>query len=148
MEIILLKDVAGLGSRFDKVTVKNGYGRNYLIPKKMAVIANRANSAKLAERMRQIQAKEERILAEIEQLIERIKANPIQVGAKVGTTDKIFGSVTNVQLAEAIKKQTGVELDRRKLSINEEVKTLGTYKATISFREGAVYEFDFDVVSE
>ncbi len=148
MQVILLKDIEGLGYEYDEVTVKGGYGRNFLIPKRMAVVANRANRNKVAELMKQITSKERRYLAEIESVIERIKARPIQVGAKVGTTEKIFGSVTNVQLADAIKKQTGVEVDRRKITIPEEVKTLGTYTANIRFSEENNYDIEFEVIAE
>lgn len=148
MEIILLQDIEKLGNQFDTVTVKPGYGRNYLIPQKLAVIANKANKANVGERIRQIKFKENRVMQQIESMIDRIKANPIIIGAKVGTTDKIFGSVTNVQLADAIKKQTGIEVDRRKIIIKEEVKVLGSYEAEIKFSEEAKYNFTFEVVSE
>jgi len=148
MRVILLKDVENLGSQYETVTVKGGYGRNYLIPKKMAVVANRANSNAIAEIVKQMGMKETRLVQEIEALAERLKFSPIRVGAKVGTTDKIFGSVTNVQLADAIKRQTGIEIDRRKLSINEEVKTLGDYTATVRFREDLKYDIKFEVVAE
>ncbi len=147
MKVILLKNIEGLGDEFETITVKNGYGRNYLIPQKLAVIANKANQAQAAERVRQITAKERREREKVEALMEQIKASPIKIGAKVGTTDKIFGSVNNVQLADAIKRQTGVEVDRRKIVIKEEIKTLGSYTATVKFREGN-YEFDFEVVAE
>ena len=148
MKIILLKDVENLGKRFDTVEVKGGYGLNYLIPQKMAIVANKANSAIIGERLRQINRKVESERQAIESLIERVKSQPITVGAKVGTTDKIFGSVTNVQLSDAIKRQTGVELDRRKISIPDEVKVLGTYTAVIDFSDGNKQEIEFEVVPE
>lgn len=148
MEIILIEDVQGLGDQYATVKVKDGYGRNYLIPQKLAIVANRANKAVIAERIRQSRSKEDKIIQKIDAMVERIKLNPIQVGAKVGTTEKIFGSVTNVQLAEAIKLQTGIEVDRRKLTITDEVKTLGSYQAILYFREDLKYVIDFEVVSE
>lgn len=148
MELILLQDVQGLGTQFSTVNVKPGYGRNYLLPQKMAIIANKANKAMAAEKMKQLTRKRERMVAEIETLVARLKVRPIQVGAKVGTTDKIFGSVTNVQLAEAIKAQTGIEIDRRKLSISDDVKTLGNYTATVDFGDGLHYDITFEVVAE
>lgn len=148
MEIILIEDVQGLGDQYATVKVKDGYGRNYLIPQKLAIVANRANKAVVAERMRQSRSKEDKIIHKIDAMVERIKLNPIQVGAKIGTTEKIFGSVTNVQLAEAIKLQTGIEVDRRKLTITDEVKTLGSYQAILYFREDLKYVIDFEVVSE
>lgn len=148
MEIILLQDVANLGQQFDTVTVKDGYGRNYLIPQKLALLANRANKNAMAERVKQIKIKEARAIKEIEKLVERLKIRPIQVGAKVGTTDKIFGSVTNVQLADAIKQQTGIDIDRRRISIPDDVKTLGTYVANVDFGEQMKYDITFEVIAE
>lgn len=148
MEIILLQDVANLGQQFDTVTVKDGYGRNYLIPQKLALLANRANKNATAERVKQIKIKEARAIKEIEKLVERLKIRPIQVGAKVGTTDKIFGSVTNVQLADAIKQQTGIDIDRRRISIPDDVKTLGTYVANVDFGEQMKYDITFEVIAE
>ncbi len=148
MEVILLEDVEKLGSRFDTVKVKGGHGRNFLIPKKLAIVANRSNKAAIAERVRQIKMKENRLLAQIEGVIAKIKAASLKIGAKVGTTDKIFGSVTNLQLAEAISQQAGVDIDRRKITILEEVKTLGTYKAVISFGQEVKQEVEFEVVSD
>ena len=148
MEIILLQDVKGLGEQFQTVVVKPGYARNYLIPQKMAVIANRANKSTVAERAKQIQIKEMRILQGIEAVIERIKQNPLKIGAKVGATDKIFGSVTNVQLADAIKQQAGIEIDRRRITIPDDVKVLGEYAAVVDFGEGRRYEVAFEVVAE
>jgi len=148
MQVILLQDIERLGDQFQTITVKGGYGRNFLIPKKMAVVANRANKAVYTERLKQIHAKENRLVQEIETLVERLKLAPIKVGAKVGTTDKIFGSVTNVQLADAIKRQTGIEIDRRKITIPDEVKTLGNYSAKVRFRDDLRYEIEFEVVAE
>lgn len=148
MDIILLQDVKGLGEQFDTVAVKPGYGRNFLIPQKLAVIANRANKAVAIERAKQIGIKEARVLKEIESLVERIKLNPIKIGAKVGTTDKIFGSVTNVQLSDAIKQQTGVEIDRRRIALPDEIKTLGEYVAVINFGDSLRYDIAFEVVAE
>lgn len=148
MDIILLQDVEGLGKKFETVTVKNGYGRNYLIPQKKAVIANKMNKSTVGERLRQINAKAQKAFEAIKQLAEKIKSQPITVGAKTGSTDKIFGSVTNVQLADAIKRQAGVEVDRRKITIVDEVKTLGTYKAVIHLREDLKQEINFEVVAE
>ncbi|MGB1241581.1 MAG: 50S ribosomal protein L9 [Chitinophagales bacterium] len=148
MEVILLENVGKLGSRFDTVSVKGGYGRNFLLPKKLAIVANRANKASIAERVRQIQMKENRLFAKIEEVVAKITNATLKIGAKVGTTDKIFGSVTNLQLAEVIKQQTGVDIDRRKITISEEVKVLGTYTATIDFGKEVKHDVEFEVVSE
>lgn len=148
MEIILLEDVQGLGTQYSTVTVKNGYGRNYLIPQKMAVIANRRNKSIIGEKLKWAGAESERLRQRIREIIDKISETTITVGAKVGTTEKIFGSVTNVQLADAIRKATDETIDRRKITILDEVKTLGTFKAQIYFSEETKYEMEFEVVAE
>lgn len=148
MQVILIQDVDNLGQQNDLVTVKNGYARNFLIPKKLAVEANPGNLKQLEERMKQFRAKEEKLLAEIAKVVEVLKASPVKIGAKTGTTGKIFGTVTSVQIAQAIKTQKGYEIDRRRIHIREEVKELGTYKAYIDFGKGNEVELDFEVVSE
>ena len=148
MEVILIQDVDNLGSAHEKVSVKNGYARNYLIPRKLAVEANPSNLKQLEERIKQLQKKEAKMMAEVNKVIEVLKASPLKVGAKTGTSGKIFGSVTSVQLARAIRDQKGYEIDRKRISIVEEVKELGTHKASIDFGNGNVIEIDFEVVAE
>ncbi len=148
MEIILLEDVQGLGTQYKTVKVKAGYGRNYLIPQKMAVIANRRNKAIIGEKIKWAGAESERLRQRIREIIAKISEATITVGAKVGTTEKIFGSVTNVQLADAIRKATNETIDRRKITILDEVKTLGTFKAQIYFSEETKHEMEFEVVAE
>ncbi len=148
MEVILLKDVEKLGDANTLVKVRDGYGRNYLIPNKLAVIANDGNRNMLKERQRQTNKKEEKMLAQIQGMMNRFKETVIKVGAKVGQSDKIFGSVTNVQLAEAIKKQLGVEIDRKKIHVPDDVKTLGTYTATINLQKEFKVDVQFEVVEE
>src|ERR1700722_1592094 len=99
MDVILIQDVDNLGSAHEKVSVKNGYARNFLIPSKLAVEANPANLKQLEERMKQMKKKEEKLLAEVNQVIAKLKDGPLKIGAKTGTSGKIFGSVTSVQLA-------------------------------------------------
>jgi len=148
MEIILIQDVDNLGSAHEKVTVKNGYGRNFLIPQKMAIEANPSNLKQLAERMKQKEKKEAKLLAEVTKVIEVLQSSPLKVGAKTGTSGKIFGSVTSVQLARAIRDQKGYEIDRRRIQILSEVKELGSYKAKVDFGHGNEAEIDFDVTAE
>lgn len=148
MQVILTTDVESLGSKNDVVSVKNGYGRNYLLPKRMAVIANPRNLNILKENIRQSNYKMEQMLGKIREAIAKMDASTIKVGAKVGTSGKIFGSVTNIQLADAIKKATGLEVDRRKININDEIKALGTFKATIDFHPDLKHELEFEVVGE
>lgn len=148
MQVILIQDVNNLGGANELVTVKNGYGRNYLIPKKYAVEANPANLKKLEERMKQQSKKEAQLLAEINSVIEKLQTGPLSIGAKTGTSGKIFGSVTSVQIARAIREQRGYEIDRRRIQIIDDVKELGSYKAKIDFGNGNETEVSFDVVAE
>ena len=148
MQVILIQDVNNLGGAHELVTVKDGYGRNYLIPHKLAVEANSSNLKQLEERRKQIAKKEEKLLAEINSVISVLQDGTLSVGAKTGTSGKIFGSVTSVQIARAIREQKGYEIDRRRITILDEVKELGSYKAKIDFGKGHETEVSFDVVAE
>jgi large subunit ribosomal protein L9 len=147
MQVILLKDVNNLGSAHELVTVKNGYGRNYLIPQKFAVEANPSNLKQMQERVKVKTKKEAALLAEITSVIAVLNNGALKIAAKVGTSGKIFGSVTTVQIAAAIRDQKGYEIDRRRISIADEVKELGTYKAKIDFGNGNETEVDFEVAA-
>ena len=115
MEVILIKDVDNLGGANELVKVKNGYARNFLIPRKMAVEASAGNKKQLEERMKQVKKKEDKMLAEINSVIAKLNEAPLKVGAKTGTSGKIFGSVTPLQLSRAIREQKGYEIDRKKI---------------------------------
>lgn len=148
MQIILIQDVDNLGQKNELVNVKNGYARNFLIPQKFAVEASPSNMKQLQERLKVQKVKEEKLLSEIAKVVEVLKAAPVKIGAKTGTSGKIFGSVTGVQIARAIKEQKGYEIDRRRIHILDDVKELGTYKAKIDFGKGNEAELEFEVVSE
>lgn len=148
MQVILIQDVDNLGQKNELVSVKNGYARNFLIPQKFAVEASNSNLKQLDERLKVAKVKEEKMLAEIAKVVEVLKASPLKIGAKTGTSGKIFGSVTGVQIARAIKEQKGYEIDRRRIHILGDVKELGTYKARLDFGKGNETELEFEVVSE
>jgi large subunit ribosomal protein L9 len=148
MQIILLQSVDTLGGINELVTVKNGYARNFLIPKKMAIEANPSNLKIMAERQKVLAKKEAKLLAELNEVVKVLSASPLKVGAKTGTSGKIFGSVTSIQIARAIKEQKGYEIDRRRISIIDEVKELGAYKAKIDFGNGNETEVEFEVIGE
>lgn len=148
MEIILLEDVDKLGSAGEIHTVKNGFGRNYLIPQKLAVIANKTNRARVDERMRQAAAKLAKRKGEFEAMAEKLNGIVIKIGAKAGTSGKIFGSVTNVQISAAVKEQADLDIDRKKIVLTEEVKTLGTYSAEANLHPEVPIRINFEVVSE
>lgn len=148
MQVILIQDVDNLGAANELVTVKNGYARNFLIPGKYAVEANQSNKKHLEERMKVQKKKEDAMLAEVNKVISVLKESPLKIGAKTGTSGKIFGSVTSLQIARAIRDQKGYQIDRKKISITDEVKELGTYKANIDFGNGNSTEVEFEVVAE
>ena len=148
MQVILIQDVNNLGGANELVTVKNGYGRNYLIPKKIAVEASPSNMKQMQEKVKHLAKKEAKLLAELINVIAVLKNGALKIGAKTGTSGKIFGSVTSVQIARAIKEQKGYEIDRRRITVVDDIKELGTYKANIDFGNGNETEVEFEVVAE
>ncbi len=149
MKVILIKDVEFVGSVDDVVTVKNGHGRNYLIPQKLAVIANDPNMKMLNNKLKFKAKKQEAMLADYKAIATKLADMTIKVGAKVGTTEKIFGSVTTHHLCDAVKAQAGVQIDRKRVEIlGDEIKTLGTYKAKVSLHKEVTFELNFEVIAE
>jgi len=148
MEVILIQDVDNLGALNDVVKVKNGYARNFLLPRKLAIENNPGNKKQLEEKLKQVAKKEGKMLAEVNNVIAKLNESPLKLGAKTGTSGKIFGSITALQLSRAIREQKGYEIDRKKINITDEVKELGTYKATIDFGNGHSTEVEFEVSAE
>ncbi len=148
MEIILLEDVINLGYKGDIVEVKRGYGRNYLIPQKKGVIATESAKKVLAENQRQQAHKLEAIKNAAVELGAKIEAvGSLTIGAKTSSNGKIFGAVTNIQLADALDK-AGVTIDRKLISIKASVKEIGSYTATVKLHKEVSVEIPFEVVSE
>ena len=147
MEIILLEDVQNLGYKDDVVSVKNGYGRNYLIPQGKAILATPSAKKVLAEHLKQRAHKLAKIKADAEELAAKINGISLTIGAKTSATGTIFGSVNNIQLAEALAKK-GFEIDRKVIYINDNVKELGTYKAIVKLHKEVSAEINFEVVAE
>lgn len=148
MEIILLNDVEKVGDKHEIVTVKDGFGRNYLIPRGLALVANKSNRARLAELRRREEALELRKLGEYQAVADKIKGQVLRIGAKAGESGRIFGSVTNIQLAQALREQFAVDIDRKKITIPDEVKEVGTYKAVLHLHKQVQPELTFEVVAE
>ena len=148
MEIILLKDIDTLGERHEVVTVKPGYARNYLIPTKMALVANATNRAKLEKLRVEAAAHEADRITDYKVLASKLEGQILKIGAKAGTTGKIFGSVTSVQIMQALKDQLGIEVIRKKIELQEEVKVLGSYVANINFHPEVHSTIHFEVVEE
>ena len=147
MEIILLEDVSNVGYKDDVVTVKSGYGRNFLIPQKKAILATPSAKKVLAENLKQRAHKLERIKKEAAELAEKVNGLSLTIGAKASATGTIFGSVNNIQIAEALAKK-GFAIDRKLIVIKEAVKELGTYKATLKFHKEISAEISFEVIAE
>ena len=148
MDIILLQDIDKVGEKYDVVTVKDGYGRNFLIPQKMAVIANKANMAKLEAYQDKIADERAAKIANLQEQANKAAGTTLKLGAKAGTSGKIFGSITSLQIAQALEEQAGVEIDRRKVVLPEEVKELGEYTATLNFHPEVSTEIKFEVIAE
>jgi len=147
MEVILKEDVANLGFKGDLVTVKDGYGRNYLIPQKLAVLATESAKKMLAEDMKQRAHKLERIKNEAQELADKLQDYTLTVGAKSSSTGKIFGAVGPIQIADAFEK-AGFAVDRKTIVLKEPVKELGSYKATLKLHKEVTVEVAFDVIAE
>ena len=148
MDIILLQDVENLGSKFDVVKVKAGYGRNFLLPQGMAKVANASNVKHLEEIRKQQSAKITKKMEDMQRIADQLKDKVLQIGAKAGTSGKLFGSVTTIQIADALKSQFDLEVDRKKIHLAEEIKNLGAYKATINLFKEIVADINFEVIQD
>ena len=147
MEVILKEDVLTLGYKDDVVNVKRGYARNYLIPQGKAVIATDSAKKVLAENIRQRAHKLEQIKAEAQALAAKLEGVSLVIGAKTSSTGTIFGSVNNIQIAEALKEK-GFEVDRKTIVIKDAVKEVGNYKAVVKLHKDVSVEIPFEVVAE
>ncbi len=147
MEIILKEDVINLGYKGDIVNVKAGYGRNFLIPTKKAVLATASAKKMLAEDLKQRAHKLERLKNEAIELAEKLKDVVLTVGAKTSTTGKIFGAVGPIQIADAFEK-AGFAVDRKVIVLKDAVKEIGSYKATLKLHKEVTVEVAFEVVAE
>jgi large subunit ribosomal protein L9 len=147
MELILIEDVAGLGYKNDIVSVKKGYGRNYLIPQGKAVIASESARKVLAENLKQRAHKLAKIKADAEELAAKLAPVALTIATKVSATGTIFGAVTNIQIAEALAK-LGFEIDRKTIVVKDTVKEVGSYTATVKLHKEVSVEIPFEVVAE
>jgi len=148
MEVILLHDVNKLGHKDDLVTVKDGYGRNYLIPKGYAISATPSAKKIHAENLRQKAHKQEKIREEAVALSSKMEGLKLVVGAKTSSSGKIFGSVNTIQIAEALKEK-GFDIDRKNITLPEDqIKEIGSYKAVVRLHREVKVEIDFDIIAE
>jgi large subunit ribosomal protein L9 len=147
MEVILKDDVKGLGFKNDIVTVKPGYGRNYLIPQGIAIIADKTNKKIVAENIRQASHKAEKVKLDAQAIADQIGDQVFELPAKVGESGKIFGAVTTTQLSDALKAK-GIDVDRKKISFDQEVKSAGEYTASVALHKEVKHTVRFNVVAE
>ena len=147
MRIILKEDILNLGYKDDVVTVKDGYGRNYLIPQGKAVIASESALKVLAENQKQRAHKLAQMKTDAEELAAKLEGLSLTIGAKASSNGKIFGSVNNIQIAESLEK-AGFPIDRKVIYIKEAVKEVGSYKAILKLHREVSVEIPFEVVAE
>ncbi|MCK6694695.1 MAG: 50S ribosomal protein L9 [Thermoanaerobaculia bacterium] len=148
MNIILLDNIEKVGAKHDVVKVKDGYGRNYLIPKGLAIVANKANMARLEGLKKQAAKKEAAMVTTYQEFAAKLAAGTLKITAKAGESGRLFGSVTAQHLAAAIKDQFGIDVDKRIIEMPEEVKELGHYDATIHFHAEVPAKVKFEVAAE
>jgi len=148
MDVILLQDVDKLGKEADLVKVRPGYARNFLIPRRLAVVADESQKKIFVEKEKQEKRREEKMLQEIVKVVDILKNTRYTIGAKTGTSGKIFGSVTTIQLSHAIKKQSNLSVDRKKITLPEDVSMIGEYKASIQLHKDVNVEVNFEVIAE
>ncbi|WP_297984713.1 50S ribosomal protein L9 [uncultured Chryseobacterium sp.] len=148
MDIILKKDVENLGLEFDTVSVKPGYARNFLIPQGYAVLATPKNRATLEATLEARKEEEAKLVANANAIVEKLKKTNVTIAAKVGTGDKLFGSINNATLAEELAK-AGVEVDKKYIRIpGNTIKRTGKFAANVRLHRDVEYNYEFDVVSD
>ena len=148
MEIILKEDIKGLGYENDIITVKNGYARNFLIPKGYAIAANSMNKKILAEVLKQRAHKEQKNINSAEELAKALEGITVKIGAKASDSGKIYGSVNDIQISAAIQEQFNFDIDRKKIELDANVKEIGTYSATINLFKDIKTIINFEVFAE
>ena len=148
MEIILLQDVNKLGQKDDIVNVKDGYGRNYLIPRGFAIAATSSAKKMHAENLRQRSHKEEKIRIAAQEVAVKLEGVKLSVGAKTSTSGKIFGSVNTIQIAESLKEK-GFDIDRKNITLPvDQIKEVGSYKAVVKLHRDVRVEIEFEIIAE
>lgn len=149
MEVILKQDIQGIGYKNSLVTVKNGFGRNYLIPKGLALIATDSSKKALAELKKQQAYKEDKVVKEAEAIAELLKDIELTISVKAGTSGKIFGSVNTIMVANAIKKAKNLEIERKKIYFDaDHIKEVGKYSATVKIYKEINVDIGLDIIAE
>lgn len=149
MQVILKQDIDNVGYKDDIVTVKNGFGRNYLIPQGLAILATDSNKKVMAEIKKQKSYKDDKVRNEALTIAKALETITLKIGAKAGTSGKIFGSVNAIQIAHALKEQFNFDFDRKSIEVDgDSIKELGNYKAKIKLHKEVSVEIDFEVFAE
>ncbi len=148
MDIILLKNIEKVGRKFEVVTVKNGFGRNYLIPQGLAIVANKANRNNLDSYKRREAAKLSKMIDQFKAIADKVKGQSLTIEVKAGTSGRIFGSVTNLQVANALKAQLEVEVDKRDIILPEHIKEVGDYVAELDLHPDVDAKVHLNVVAD
>ena len=144
----MLQDVDKVGDKHEVVEVKDGFGRNYLLPRGLAIIGNKSNMGRLNEMVRRENAQEQKKLDVYRDIAKKLDGKTLRVGAKSGTSGRIFGSITQLQIKNLLQEQYGVDVERRKIVLPEEAKELGTYQFTMKLHPEVVQEMDMEIVQE
>jgi|ETNmetMinimDraft_26_1059896.scaffolds.fasta_scaffold00614_11 large subunit ribosomal protein L9 len=149
MEVILKQDISGLGYKNDLVTVKDGFGRNYLIPKGLALIASESSKKALTELKKQQAYKEDKVVKEAEAIGDLLKDLELTISVKAGTSGKIFGSVNNIMVANAIKEAKNLEIERKNIYFDaDHIKEVGKYTATVKLYKEIKVDVGLDIIAE
>ena len=147
MDVILKQDVKNLGDKDDVVSVKPGYGRNFLLPKGYAILATQSARKVLAENIKQAQFKQEKIRKDADAIAAKLDGVKLTIGAKAGESGKIFGAINTIQVADALKKE-GFDVDRRRITFDQDPKFVGDYVATVNLHKEVKVQVPFSVVAE
>ncbi|MEY4905230.1 MAG: hypothetical protein RLZZ292_3045 [Bacteroidota bacterium] len=147
MEVILLKNIDKVGDKHELIKVRNGFGRNWLIPQGLAIVANTSNRKRLDEMVRQLASKEAKMLNEFREMANKINEGRLTITSKAGTSGRLFGSVGAAQIAAAMRAQLGLDIERKKIAMDD-VKELGAHTASINLHKEVVATLNFDVVGE
>jgi large subunit ribosomal protein L9 len=144
----MLQDVDKVGDKHEVIEVKDGFGRNYLLPRGLAIIGNTSNMGRLNEMIRRENAQEQKKLDVYREIAKKLEGKTLRVGAKSGTSGRIFGSITQLQVKNLLQEQFGVEVERKKIVLPEEAKELGTYPVTLRLHPEVIQEIQMDIVQE
>ena len=144
----MLKDVDKVGDKHEVITVKNGFGRNYLLPRGLAIIGNESNMGRLNEMIRREDAQEQKKLDVYKAIAKRLEGKTLKIGAKAGTSGRIFGSITELSVKQQLQEQFGVEIERKKISLPEDAKELGTYTLILKLHPEVTHEMQMEVAQD